>query len=273
MLNMISDNVQALLAISPAKVSYMSETFKERMKRIRARAGFKSQKAAADAIGCDRGNVGMWEAPSSPVQSVGQDWLFPVARTYKVRPEWLNDLSSDDDGYPWQPTEGQRVKVHAYEIKGVDGEDGIDPSQEVMIPVHDIMVSGGPGTIIPEYVETKYRLPYQIDWLNRWDAKPADILIAKVNGSSMEPILWHGDKVVIHRGRRAVKDGLVYSLIYGGDARVKRLYRLADGSLRINSANPDKDQYPDEIIAPGDMGSIHIIGQVIDKMGSGGLGF
>lgn len=93
MLNMISDNVQALLAISPAKVSYMSETFKERMKRISARAGFKSQKAAADAIGCDRGNVGMWEAPSSPVQSVGQDWLFPVARTYKVRPEWLNDLS------------------------------------------------------------------------------------------------------------------------------------------------------------------------------------
>lgn len=109
MLNMISDNVQALLAISPAKVSYMIETFKERMKRISARAGFKSQKAAADAIGCDRGNVGTWEAPSSPVQSVGQDWLFPVARTYKVRPEWLNDLISDDDGYPWQPTEGQRV--------------------------------------------------------------------------------------------------------------------------------------------------------------------
>lgn len=240
----------------------------ERAQSARIRAGLKPQQAA-DAIGCSRPTVLRWEKDAA---SIGSDYLLDAARVYKVRPDWLA-MKTDDDGYPWEPTEGQRVKVHAYEIKGVDGEDGIDPTQEVMIPVHDIMVSGGPGTIIPEYVETKYRLPYQIDWLNRWGAKPADILIAKVNGSSMEPILWHGDKAVIHRGRRAVKDGLVYSLIYGGDARVKRLYRLADGSLRINSANPDKDQYPDEIIAPGDMGAIYVIGQVIDKMGSGGLGF
>lgn len=272
MLNIISDEWQAHLASSPAKIVYMGEDFKARMKRIRLRAGFQSQGAAADAIGCKRGTVGMWEAPSSPVQSIN-DYLFEVARTYKVRPEWINNLASTDDGFPWEPTEGQRVKVHAYEIRGVDGDDGVDPERDVMIPVHDILVSGGPGTIIPEYVETKYRLPYQIDWLNRWDAKPADIVIAKVNGSSMEPILWNGDKAVIHRGRRTVKDGRVYFLIYGGDARVKRLYRLADGSLRINSANPDKDQYPDEIIPPGELDSIYIIGQVIDKMGSGGLGF
>lgn len=251
----------------------MNEDFKARMKRIRLRAGFKSQKAAADAIGCDRGNVGMWEAPSSTVQSISQEWIFEVARAYQVRPEWMNDLGSDDDGYPWEPTEGRRVKVHAYGIRAVDGEDGIDPNQEVMIPVHDILVSGGPGVIIPEYVETKYRLPYQVDWLNRWGAKPEDILIAKVNGSSMEPILWHGDKAVIHRRRRQIKDGQVYSLIYGNDAKVKRLYLLADGSLRINSANTDKDQYPDEIIQPSDFDSIFVIGQVIDKMGSGGLGF
>lgn len=78
----------------------MAEDFKARMKRIRLRAGHKSQAAAAAAIGCHRGNVAMWEAPSSPVQSVGPEWLFKVARAYKVRPEWINDLSSDDDGYP-----------------------------------------------------------------------------------------------------------------------------------------------------------------------------
>ncbi|MFC4729500.1 S24 family peptidase [Coralloluteibacterium thermophilus] len=241
------------------------------MKRIRLRAGYKSQKEAADAIGCERGTVSMWEAPSSQVKTVG-DYLLEVARAYKVRPEWVNDLDSDDDGFPWQPTEGRRVKVAAYEIRAVDGEDGIDPDRDAMVPVYDILVSGGQGVIIPEFVETKYRLPYQIDWLNRWNAKPEDILIAKVHGSSMEPILWHGDKAIIHRGRRLVSDGRVYSLIYGGEARVKRLYRLADGSLRINSANPDKDQYPDEVIGPEEMDSVYVIGQVIDKMGSGGLG-
>lgn len=77
------------------------ESFKQRMKRIRLRAGFKSQGDAATAIGCERGTVGMWEAPSSNVSSVGE-WLLQTAHAYKVRPEWLNNLRSDDDGYPWQ---------------------------------------------------------------------------------------------------------------------------------------------------------------------------
>ena len=57
----------------------MKETFKQRMKRIRVRAGFASQQQAADAIGCPRGTVSMWEAPSSAVKSV-QDMLFDGAR-------------------------------------------------------------------------------------------------------------------------------------------------------------------------------------------------
>ncbi|WP_218569412.1 XRE family transcriptional regulator [Pseudomonas sp. Hp2] len=251
----------------------MPETFKERMKRIRLRAGFKSQRTAADAIGCDRGNVGMWEAPSSAVQSVGQEWLFEVARAYQVRPQWINDLSSSHDGYPWTPDEGERIRVHAYQIRAVDGEDGLDPATDVSIPVYDIEVSGGPGTIIPEYVETRYRLPYQIDWLNRWEAKPESILIAKVRGSSMEPVLYNGDKVVIHTGRRRVIDDCVYSLIYAGEARVKRLFKLPGGGLRIVSSNPDKARYPDEIVQADELEAVYIIGQVIDKMGSGGLGF
>lgn len=80
------------------------ETFKERMRRIRLRAGFTSQGKAAAAIGCERGTVSMWEAPSSNVRAVGSEWLFEVARAYKVRPEWINDLRAKDDGYPWAPT-------------------------------------------------------------------------------------------------------------------------------------------------------------------------
>ena len=76
------------------------EPFKARMKRIRQRAGFNSQGDAAAAIGCPRGTVGMWEAPSSSVEAVSSDLLFSVARAYKVRPEWINDLASSDDGYP-----------------------------------------------------------------------------------------------------------------------------------------------------------------------------
>lgn len=100
MLNQISDPMQAHLAALRAKVFYMDETFKQRMKRMRLRAGFKTQGAAADAIGCDRGTVGMWEAPSSQVSAVGNEYLLEAAAAYKVRPEYMR-TGKGDDGFPW----------------------------------------------------------------------------------------------------------------------------------------------------------------------------
>lgn len=100
MLNPFSDQVQALLAAPAAKLAYMQESFKNRMKRLRIRANLKSQQEAAEAIGCERGTVGMWEAPSSPVDSVSGEYLMRVAAAYKVRPEYINS-GEGDDGYPW----------------------------------------------------------------------------------------------------------------------------------------------------------------------------
>ncbi|MGH8032720.1 MAG: helix-turn-helix transcriptional regulator, partial [Luteimonas sp.] len=85
-----------------AKLVYMPETFKQRMKRLRLRAGYSSQAAAAEAIGCERGTVGMWEAPSSNVESV-EGYLLDVARAYKVRPDYINS-GEGEDAYPWPPT-------------------------------------------------------------------------------------------------------------------------------------------------------------------------
>lgn len=100
MLNPFSEDVQAPLAALAAKLPYMSESFKSRMKRLRLRAGFKSQLEAAEAIGCERGTVGMWEAPSSSVDTVGGEYLMRVATAYKVRPEYINS-GEGEDGYPW----------------------------------------------------------------------------------------------------------------------------------------------------------------------------
>lgn len=102
-----------------SKVVYMSETFKQRMKRIRLRAGLKTQLEAANAIGCDRGNVGMWEAPSSPVNAVSEEYLFKVADAYRVNPQWINEGGPDDGYYdasdkpaPPQKIASQLLKKH-----------------------------------------------------------------------------------------------------------------------------------------------------------------
>lgn len=94
--------MQAHLAPSGANIFYMGETFKERMKRLRLRAGLKSHQAAADAIGCDRGTVSMWEAPSSMVKAVSGEYLIATGRAYKVDPDFIN-TGKGSDGYPWSP--------------------------------------------------------------------------------------------------------------------------------------------------------------------------
>lgn len=94
----------------------MTETFKNRMKRLRLQAGLKSQQAAAEAIGCERGTVGMWEAPSSAVDSVSGDYLLAVACAYKVRPEYIN-TGKGDDGFPWSAGVKSAAPSHSHPVR------------------------------------------------------------------------------------------------------------------------------------------------------------
>lgn len=160
MLNAISADCQTVLAARPAKVFYMEE-FKTRLRRIRLRAGYRSHAAAADAIGCTRGTVGMWEAPSSFVRSVGSEWLFETARAYRVRPEWINDLESDADGFPWEPASqparyerdtmraAARIMERAREyIIGTVNEDAlIDGSVDAALEVGPERILNGDGLL------------------------------------------------------------------------------------------------------------------------------
>lgn len=196
------------------------------------------------------------------------DKVRVMAADYQVNYDWLY--------FGKGPKRGEsvysRIQVPAFEVRGVEDGDGLDPDKEVMLPVYDIEVSGGPGIPVPEFIETRYRLPYQLWWLNSVGAKASDILVMKVRGNSMEGLLWAGDKAIIHRGRTKVRDDCVYALLYAGEARVKRLFNTPGGGLRIVSNNEDKSRYPDEFVPPDQMHHVLILGQVIDKMGSGGLG-
>lgn len=165
----------------------------------------------------------------------------------------------------------EAVKVPAFEVKAVDGPDGIDPERETMVAEVDVRLSGGPGAWVPEYVETRFRMSYQLYWFRQKGAKPQNVKLMKVRGNSMEPVLWDGDRVAIDTGAREIVDDRVYGIVVGGMAKVKRLFRTAGGRLRIVSDNPDKGRYPDEFVEPDDLESVYVIGRVIDKSGSGGL--
>ncbi len=70
------------------------------------------------------------------------------------------------------------------------------------------------------------------------------IICAQVSGTSMEPVIPNGSTVGIDKSRKTLKDGDIFALSHNNQLRVRILYRLPLGGLRMRSFN--RDEYPDE---------------------------
>ncbi|HVI55456.1 MAG TPA: S24 family peptidase [Luteibacter sp.] len=255
----LTTNVNGL-TLNKSKLHYMTLT--ERARYARKRVGM-TQVEAAKAIGCSRGTVAMWESGGSA--SIEQ-YLLPAAKVYKVNPDWLDSGKGSDD-YPWT---GRVVPVRAFEVEAVESDEDFDPSREVWVEGVEVEVSGGSGRIVPEFVPTEYRQRYTLKWFQETGAIPANVKVMRVRGSSMERTLFDGDKVAVDTGNVRLQSNHVYVVVMGDEVRVKRLFRTADGRVRIVSDNADKALYPDEFVED-DASSFMIIGRVIDRSGRGGL--
>jgi transcriptional regulator with XRE-family HTH domain len=239
------------------------ENFGERFKRIRTAHGY-TQRGLASEIGISGAAISQWESGETQPDKIRAEFLDAAA--HKLHTTVRHLLKGDGvEGNPGS------VKVEAFAIHGMVDDEDFDPETGVMIPVYEMDVSGGPGAPILEFAETRYKLHFTRKWLKDVKAKPEEIRVARVRGDSMQPTLWDNDKVVIHMGLTRIRNERLFALAYAGEARVKRLYQLADGRLRVVSDNPDKAKYPDEFIEGDDLNNVLIIGQVIHKMGEGGL--
>lgn len=225
----------------------MPETFKHRMKRLRLRAGFKSHQAAADAIGCTRGNVSMWEAPSSDVKSVGE-YLLNVAAAYKVRPEYINS-GKGDDGFPWSSGGGLIVSASAtrpdyvrYQVMGAGG--------------------AGPGVINPDYPEVLREVEIA-EWQLREELgmipAPSRVKLLTVRGNSMAPRIRNGDVVFVDIEDQRPEDGSFFAIVLQGHTLVKKLEFRTDGVHIVSLAAPDR---PD-IVTPDRIETLRIAGRVL----------
>lgn len=64
-------------------------------------------------------------------------------------------------------------------------------------------------------------------------------------GNSMESTILDGASIGIDRSKQTIKDGKIYAFDHGGMLRVKRLYRLPFGGVRVVS---DNQEYKDEVM-------------------------
>lgn len=238
MLNAITGTCQTHLAIAPAKLAYM-ETFKQRMKRIRTRVSFASQAAAAAAIGCERGTVGMWEAPSSPVQSVSGEWLFKVAKAYKVRPDWINDLKSADDGYPWEPGDYELASPLTRDAVRI----GETPDGNYHVDQLDARGDMGDGVVNEDYPEVIRSVDFADNYIRAvmgFLPAPGRLKLVTGVGNSMVPHIKPGEAVLIDTGCNEFRGDGIYLINSGSGHQLKALQDRGD-AIYVVSAN---DLYP-----------------------------
>lgn len=135
-------------------------------------------------------------------------------------------------------------------------------SDEVEIPLlKEVELSAGTGrAVVQELSPAKIRFGKAT--LRRLGVDPNSAVCVSVSGNSMEPVLPHGSTAGVDKATVAIKDGDIYALTHSGHLRVKMLYRLPTGGVRMRSFN--RDEYPDEEYSLADIESqeIQVLGRV-----------
>ncbi|KRP45519.1 hypothetical protein TU73_13305 [Pseudomonas libanensis] len=123
-------------------------------------------------------------------------------------------------------------------------EDGPPLENEVEVPMlKEVEQPEGSGrTEIEEHGTVK--LGFSQSSLQSLGVDASNIVCIVVSGNSMAPVIPDGSLAGVDRGKTAIKDGDIFAISQNGQLRVKILYRLPRGGLRMRSFN--RDEHPDE---------------------------
>ena len=177
-----------------------------------------------------------------------------VAELLSVNVRWLRS----GDG-PKHPGEGR----HRPAMNGLSNPrpERINGRDELDMPVYTELQTQSPGrSAVSEIPNHKVRLARRV--LEAMDVEQHNAICVAMVGNSMADKIQDGSLIGVDRGRTHVIDGEMYALEHDGMLRVKYLYRLPGGALRLRSHNAT--EYPDEIFTAEQIHeqNIHILGWI-----------
>lgn len=131
---------------------------------------------------------------------------------------------------------------------------------EIEVPYYrEVELAGGSGkTEVIENHGAVMRLPREA--IERAGVPINMAACATLRGDSMFPRIQDGAAIGIDRSVDKIVDGEIFAFDHDGMLRVKYLYRLPYGRIRIASENTV--EHPDEILGPDDMPYFRLIGWV-----------
>lgn len=177
---------------------------------------------------------------------ISRDTLSGLAELTGVSKAWLLDGTGAMliDGVPVE-------SVKMTPVEDWDSKTPLD-DDEVEIPFYkDFAMACGTGsTHDSDYLEWR-KLRFSKLTLKKEGIEKANAVAVTATGDSMLPIISDGSTVFINKGDTVIKDGRIYAIDHGGLHKVKYLYNLPKGGVRIVSAN--SEEFPEERLTAEDI--------------------
>lgn len=155
-----------------------------------------------------------------------------------------------------------RPEANAELIGSMAGWDSSTPlgDDEVAIPLYkEVELAAGGGAT--EVIEVPGRLlRFAKSTLREAGVQEANAVCATIKGRSMERLIMDGATIGIDTGTKHIEDGEIYAFDQDGMLRVKYLYRLPGGGVRVRSENDE--EFPDETLTAEQFASIRMLGWV-----------
>lgn len=155
-----------------------------------------------------------------------------------------------------------REESNAELIGMMSGWDGRTPleADEVAIPLYkEVEMAAGFGAT--EVIEVPGRLlRFAKSTLREAGVQEQNAACATIKGRSMERLIMDGATIGIDLGTTHIDDGEIYAFDQDGMLRVKYLYRLPGGGVRIRSENDE--EFPDETLTAEQFANIRMLGWV-----------
>lgn len=209
-----------------------------------------SQEELARAAGYS-GQSAVREIESGGVRKPGK--LLELAAALGVRPEWLSTGLGSMLADGAAPVPGRRVQSghqQPYE------EDSF-ADRFTLVPRYAVQASTGPGLEV-QSEQIVDHLAFKTEWLRAaMGLDPSKLALITARGDSMEPAIGDGDLLLLDMRELRTLDPSIYVVRMEHSLIAKRLQRLTDGRIRIQSDNP---LYSAENVHPSE---IQILGRIV----------
>lgn len=185
------------------------------------------------------------------VRNLGDELARKIEQNLGLLHGWLDQFHPE-----LEEAENQGEAKIVGEIEPWDSDTSLD-DDEVEIPfLKEVQLAAGTGSSFRED-HNGYKLRFAKSTLRKLNIHFSNAVCVEVIGNSMEPVLPNGATVGVDTGCKEIKDGKMYAIDYGDLLRVKILYAMPGGMIRIRSYN--SEEHPEEIRP---LSEIRVIGRV-----------